>query len=80
MQKLNAFNQDGFKVLCKLEELLCNAKYTFYDYSDVLQLYTDDFNHKCLASSILMLELVVRNQNGGAKKKTLWCSCTLLIQ
>ena len=55
--KTQCFNQDGYKVLCKLEELLCNAKYTFRDYSDVLQLYADHFNHKHLASSILMLQL-----------------------
>ena len=57
MQKLNAFNQDDYKVLCKLEEMLCNAKYTFRDYSDVLQLYADDSNHKRLVYSIIMLEL-----------------------
>ena len=49
------FDQDGYKVLCKLEELLCNAKSKLEDYSDVVQLYADDFNQERLATQLSIL-------------------------
>ena len=67
------FDQDGYKVLCKLEELLCNAKSKLEDYSDALQLYAGNFNQECLAMQLFIIHsnvgIEVRNLNGGAKIK-----------
>ena len=50
------FDQNGrFKILSKLEELLCDSECKLEDYSDVIQLYGDDFNQQRMASQLLIL-------------------------
>ena len=60
-------------MLCKLEELLCNANSKLEDYGDVLQLYADNFHQERLATQLSILHsnvgLEVWDLNGGAKLK-----------
>ena len=49
------FDQNGYKMLSKLEELLCDSECKLEDYSDVMQLYGDDFNQQRMASQLLIL-------------------------
>ena len=49
------FDQNGYKMLSKLEELLCDSECKLEDYSDVMQLYGEDFNQQRMASQLHIL-------------------------
>ena len=38
------FDQNGYKILCRLEELLCDAKANLEDFDDILSLYGNDLS------------------------------------
>ena len=67
------FDQNGYKMLSKLEELLCDSECKLEDYSDVMQLYGDDFNQQRMASQLLILHAnlphEIKSLVGGMKLK-----------
>ena len=67
----NRFDQPGYKTLSKLETLLCDSAVDLGNYSDVLQLYHDDFNADSIATQLCVLHSnlpsEVKNQKGGEK-------------
>ena len=46
------FNQDGYKVVCKLESFLCHPKPKPDDYKDIFQLYSKDLDQECLNTQL----------------------------
>ena len=57
----------------KLEELLCDLVFKLEDYSDVMQLYGDDFNQQRMANQLLILHAnlphEIKSHVGGMKLK-----------
>ena len=49
------FDQDGCKVLCKLENLLCNSHDYLNKYDDVFTLYGDNLDQQVLATQLHVL-------------------------
>ncbi|KAL5515852.1 hypothetical protein EMCRGX_G001086 [Ephydatia muelleri] len=67
------FDQNGYKMLSKLEELLCDSECKLEDYSDVMQLYGDDVNQQRMACQLLILHAnlphEIKSLVGGMKLK-----------
>jgi len=49
------FDQKGYRILGRLESLLCDAEVDLNKYDDVLALYKDDFERDCLKSQLCIL-------------------------
>ena len=69
------FDQDGYKVLCKLEELLCDPKCKLNECNEILDLYGQDFDLERLAIQLSVLHcnlpFEVHSQTGGMKLKSI---------
>ena len=65
------FDQDGYKVLCKLEELLCDPKCKPNECNEIIDLYGKDFDIERLAIQLSVLHcnlpFEVHSQTGGMK-------------
>ena len=64
------FDQDGYKVLCKLEELLCDPKCRLNECNEILDQYGKDFDLDRLAIQLSVLHcnpFEVHSQTGGMK-------------
>lgn len=69
------FDQKGYRILGRLESLLCDAEVDLNKYDDVLALYKDDFERGRLESQLCILHSNLRReieeQTGGTKLKSL---------
>ena len=69
------FGQNGFKFLCKLEELLCDSNIRLENFNDILRLYGDDFDHQRLKTQLTVLhsnlDSDVKTLSGGMKFKSI---------
>ena len=67
------FDQNGYKILCRLEELLCDAKANLEDFDDILSLYGNDLDKDRLATQLSVLHhnipKEIENEKGGIKLK-----------
>lgn len=67
------FDQDGYKTLSQLEQLLCDQKANVSDFGDVLKLYGSDLDKERLATQLQILHhnlpKEIENEKGGAKLK-----------
>ena len=62
------FDQKGYRILGRLESLLCDAEVDLNNYDDVLALYKDDFERDRLESQLRILH---SKETGGTKLKSL---------
>ena len=69
------FDQKGYRILGRLESLLCDAEVDLNKYDDVLALYKDDFERGRLESQLCILHSNLRREieeeTGGTKLKSL---------
>jgi hypothetical protein len=69
------FDQDGYRTLCRLEAMLCNAEVNLSEFDDVLRLYGNDFNQERLATQLRVLHTnlpsEIENEKGGVKLKSI---------
>ena len=69
------FDQDGYKVLCKLEELLCDPKCKLNECNEIIDLYGKDFDYERLAIQLSVLQcnlpFEVLSQTGGMELKSI---------
>uniref|UniRef100_H3B876 HAT C-terminal dimerisation domain-containing protein n=1 Tax=Latimeria chalumnae TaxID=7897 RepID=H3B876_LATCH len=49
------FDQDGYKILCKLEDLLCSKNQDLLKFDDVFNLYKEDLDKERLATQLNVL-------------------------
>eukprot|EP00731_Ephydatia_muelleri_P001579 Em0001g1579a len=77
------FGQDGFKILCKLEELLCDSNIRLENFNDILCLYGDDFDHQRLKTQLTVLhsnlDSDVKALSGGMKFKASYHTYSLYV-
>ena len=68
-------DQKGYRILGRLESLLCGAEVDLNKYDDVLALYKDDFERDCLESQLRILHCnlprEIEKETGGTKLKSL---------
>ena len=65
------FDQDGYRILRRLEVMLCNSEATLDDFDDVLSVYGNDFDKDYLATQPKILHhnlpKEIESQKGGVK-------------
>lgn len=69
------FDQNGYQILSKLEQMLCNSEAYLDNFEDVLSLYGNDFNKDCLQTQLKILHNnlpnEIKSEKGGVKLKSI---------
>ena len=69
------FDQDGYRMLSRLEVLLCDSQANLDDFGDVLSLYGNDLDKDCLATQLKILHhnlpKEIATEKGGMKLKSI---------